>query len=464
MSIRWWRQYSFEDWLFKKYIDSTHELVRLAEKIDWAMIYETLSSYYSTKGRQAIDIRLMVGLHMLKHRYDVSDEVVVKMLHENIYWMYFCGIFQPPQTQGEDPPHRYLDSSSLTKFRKRIGSQGMKRLEEIIKDQLKKAHLISPRVAITDTTAMEKAIAYPTDTDLLYKARERMVRVIKKVKKLGVDIPCGVRTFRRKAKKALLYAKKLGKDKLERIERVNAELSQMAKKVIRKVPNICESIRHQIHRLSDSQRKQAQRLSRELCELKELTQRIIEQNAQRFLGHHIACKVYSLDEPHVVAIKKGKQGKPTEYGSKVSLTVDRNGFVVTHREYRTNLADIHTLPDVVEGWQKSFGKVPKELAADRGFHHPKKSQKDFGTEKISRLSIPYKGKRKHPESGSYWFKRLQRARATIEPIISHLKSEHRMGRCRYRGFEGDQINVTLATLAWNCKKWMQIDMATQPTG
>ncbi len=464
MSIRWWRQYSFEDWLFKKYIDSTHELVRLAEKIDWARIYETLSPYYSTKGRQAIDIRLMVGLQILKHRYDVSDEVAVKMLHENIYWMYFCGIFQPPQAQGEGPPHRYLDSSSLTKFRRRIGAEGMERLEEIIKDQLKRAHLISPRVAITDTTAMEKAIAYPTDTDLLYKARERMVRVIKEVKKLGVDIPSGVRTFRRKAKKALLYAKKLGKDKLERIERVNAELSQMAKKVIRKVPNICESIRHQIHRLSDSQTKQAQRLSRELCELKELTQRIIEQNAQRFLGHHIACKVYSLDEPHVVAIKKGKQGKPTEYGSKVSLTVDRNGFVVTHREYRTNLADIHTLPDVVEDWQKSFGKVPKELAADRGFHHSKESREGLGIQAIARLSIPYKGKRKHPDSGSYWFKRLQRARATIEPITSHLKSEHRMGRCRYKGFEGDQINVTLATLAWNCKKWMQIDMAAQPTG
>ena len=130
-------------------------------------------------------------------------------------------------------------------------------------------------------------------------------------------------------------------------------------------------------------------------------------------------------------------------------------------EYRTNLADINTLPDVVEGWQKTFGKVPKELGGDRGFHHPEKSQKDFGTQEILRLSIPYKGKRKHPESGSYWFKRLQRARASIEPIISHLKSEHRMGRCRYRGFEGDQINVTLATLAWNCKKWKMASLKNQ---
>jgi IS5 family transposase len=458
MSIRWWRQYSFEDWLFRKFIDRSHELVRLSERIDWPRIYEALSSYYSSKGRQAKDIRLMVGLHILKHRYNLSDEAVVTMLHENIYWMYFCGIFQPPK--AEEPPHRYLESSSLTKFRKRLGPEGMERLEEIIKDQLKKAHLITPRVAITDTTAMEKAIAYPTDTDLLYKARERMVRVIKRIKRLGVEIPGGLRTFRRSAKRVLLYAKKLGQDKLERVERANRELSRMAQKVIEKVPRISRSIRHQIHRLSRLKKKEAKRLGLELSGLKELTQRIILQNAQRFSGRHVPSKVYSLDEPQVAAIKKGKQGKPTEYGTKVSLTVDRKGFVISHQEYSTNLADIHTLPDVSRGWQKTFGRVPSELGADRGFHHPRGSRKDLGTEAIGRLSIPYKGNRRHPESDSYWFKRLQRARARIEPIVSHLKSDHRMGRSRYRGFEGDQINVSLATLAWNCKKWMQTEMAT----
>lgn len=458
MSIRWWRQYSFEDWLFRKFIDRSNELVRLSERIDWSRIYEALSGYYSSKGRQAKDIRLMVGLHILKHRYDVSDEVAVTMLHENIYWMYFCGIFQPPAP--EDPPHRYLDSSSLTKFRKRLGSEGMKRLEEIIKDQLKKARMISARVAITDTTAMEKAIAYPTDTDLLYKARERMVRVIRKVKRLGVEISSGVRTFRRVAKRALLYAKKLGEDKLERIERANRELSHMARKVIEKVPQISQSIRHQMHRLSGLKKREAKRLGLELSELKELAQRIIVQNAQRFLAHHVPHKVYSLDEPHVVAIKKGKRQKPTEYGSKISLTVDRNGFVISHEAYSTNLADIHTLPDVTRGWHKTFGRVPRELAGDRGFHHPEGSRKDLGTEQIQRLSIPYKGKKRHPESDSYWFKRLQRARAAIEPIVSHLKSDHRMGRSRYKGFEGDRINVSLATLAWNCKKWMHIEMTT----
>jgi hypothetical protein len=182
----------------------------------------------------------------------------------------------------------------------------------------------------------------------------------------------GVRTFRRFAKKALLYAKKLGKDKRERVERANHELSQMAKKIIQKVPHISKSSRHQIHRLSRPKKSEAKRLGLELSRLKELTQRIIDQNAQRFLGHYVPNKVYSLDEPHVAAIKKGKQAKPTEYGAKVSLTVDQKGFVISHVEYPTNLADIHTLPDVSRGWKKTPLAVSQEnLRETAGFITPK---------------------------------------------------------------------------------------------
>ena len=318
----------------------------------------------------------------------------------------------------------------------------MERLEEIIKDQLEKARLIHPRVAMTDTTAMEKAIACLTDTDLLYKAR------------VGVEIPSGVRPFRRRAKKVLLCAKKLGRDKLERIEKANGEQSHMACEVMGKVRTICELIPPQIHHLSKSQRKQAKRHRESFSELKELTQRIIDPNAQRFCGHHIARKVLSLDETHTVAIK---QGKSTEHGSKVSLTVDRNGFVVTHRHYCKSLADINTLPDVVEGWQRTFGKVPKELGTDREFHHPKKSRRSLPTQQIARQDIPYKRKKKHPDPDSYWFSGLETAHACIAALTRQLKTDHRIGRFSYRGFEGDQIDVNLITLAWNSKKWIHMD-------
>jgi IS5 family transposase len=62
---------------------------------------------------------------------------------------------------------------------------------------------------------------------------------------------------------------------------------------------------------------------------------------------------------------------------------------------------------------------------------------------------------KHADANKKYFRELQRKRASIEPVIGHLKQDHRLNRCRYKGFDGDQINVSLAVTAWNAKKWMR---------
>jgi IS5 family transposase len=184
-----------------------------------------------------------------------------------------------------------------------------------------------------------------------------------------------------------------------------------------------------------------------------LVHRIIHQNAERFQGRHVSAKVLSLHEPHVVSIRKGKRAQGTEYGSKVSLLIDRHGFVITHTEYAWNIADPETLPDALTSWREVFGRPPSELAADRGLHHRGHDRERLGTTRVARVSIPAKGKRRHREADTAWFKRLQRLRAHIEPVIGHLKADHRLDRCRYTGFAGDQMNVSWAVLAWNTKKW-----------
>ncbi len=72
---------------------------------------------------------------------------------------------------------------------------------------------------------------------------------------------------------------------------------------------------------------------------------------------------------------------------------------------------------------------------------------------VERIAIPRTGSTKHADSGKPYFKRLQRKRASIEPVLSHLKQDHRMNRCRYKGFDGDKINVSMAVTAWNARKW-----------
>src|SRR5262249_7465060 len=126
-----------------------------------------------------------------------------------------------------------------------------------------------------------------------------------------------------------------------------------------------------------------------------LVRRVIHQNAERFAGRHVPDKVLSLHEPHVVSIRKGKRAKSTEYGAKVSLSIDRHGFVIPHTEYASNIADPETLPDALAGWSKVFGQPPPELAGDRGLHHPGHDRERLGTAPVTRVSIPPKGKTRH---------------------------------------------------------------------
>ena len=108
--------------LFSDLLNPDHELLRAASLIHWDGLQETLDIYYSPLGRQGKSIRLMVGIHLLKHRHDCSDEQAVETLHENAYWQCFCGFnsFQRGQI---------LDATTLVKFRNRIGTEGMKQIE-----------------------------------------------------------------------------------------------------------------------------------------------------------------------------------------------------------------------------------------------------------------------------------------------------------------------------------------------
>jgi IS5 family transposase len=153
-------------------IDMRHELVKLASLIDWAFFETEWAGFFpSHAGRPATSPRLVAGLLYLQHTYRLSDEAVVARWAENPYWQHFCGetFFQ----------HRFpLDPSSLTRWRKRIGEEGVEWLLTKTIEAGREAGVISERsveAVIVDTTVMEKAIAHPADARLYEKARRRLV-------------------------------------------------------------------------------------------------------------------------------------------------------------------------------------------------------------------------------------------------------------------------------------------------
>lgn len=462
MAYNRYEQYDIFTQIFQGPLQKDHELILLAGRIDWDEITDRLMPFYSKRGRQAKKIRLMVGLHILKHRFDISDEEVVKGLHENVYWMVFCGVklqaryVHAGEGRVEVRPCYFLDSSTMTKFRRRLGAEGIQILEEVIRGILISEKQICPRSQFVDTTAQPKHIEYPTDSALLDRGRQRVVRTIRRMQSKGVEVVRGVRSFRRLSKKVLIEINKLGKDRAARIEAGLHKLIDYAHEVVKSVPQIIEKAQEKIEHLvvegEQTAARAIEQLKDQLLADTVLVKRVMHQAEERLRRVHISGKIYSLHEPHVACIRKGKRARPDEYGTKVILSMDRHGYVVDHQEYASNPSDSELLDEACHRWEQTFGVPAKELGTDRGFHRNARSPSPH-VDQIQKVSIPTKGKKPHPEAHASWFKRLQRQRAKMEPTIGHLKADHGMDRCRYKGFEGDHINASLVVIAWNLKKW-----------
>jgi IS5 family transposase len=429
------RQLLMFETLFSDVLNPEHELLRAAHLIDWDGLHDALSTYYSPLGRQGKPIRLMVGIHLLKHRYDCSDEQAVETLHENVYWQCFCGFntFQNGQI---------LEATSLVKFRNRIGTEGMKLMEALLLKAWSDMGLVKTKRVAIDTTAQPKNVAYPTDADLLHRIREKIVKKIKRVRE-EVTLRKPFRTYCRTGKKLLLGIKKFHRKNPETRKEAIKELEEMTHHVVEQAAKVANS-------LYSRGFKEA---GRELNRLVSLGKRIVNQTKQVLSGESPKNRVYSLHEPDVAIIKKGKSHPDCEFGAIVALTKNDDGLILSHAEYQHNVADVKTLGRVITGIKKNTGSCPREVTGDRGFDQSLKKQENCRRRwGVKRIAIPKKGKTPHPDSEESWFRKALKQRIKIEPVISHLKSDHRMNRCRYKGAVGDTVNVVWATLAWNTKK------------
>lgn len=421
--------------LFSDVLNPAHELLCAARLIDWDGLHDALGSSYSPIGRQGKSIRLMVGIHILKHRYDCSDERAVEMLHENAYWQCFCGFntFQGGQI---------LEATSLVKFRNRIGTEGMRQIECVLLKAWSDRGLVKTRRVAVDTTAQPKNIAYPTDADLLHRIREKIVKHIKRVRE-EVTLRKPFRTYGRSGKQCLLGIKKFHRKNPEGRKEAIKELKEMILHVVEQAAGVANSL------YSRGDKEAGRMLNR----LVSLGRKIVHQTEQVLSGQSPKNRIYSLHEPDVAVIKKGKSHPDCEFGAIVALAKNDDGVILSHVEYQHNVSDVKTLGRVIAGIKVNVGQPPREVTGDRGFDQSLKKQENCRRRwGVKRVAIPKKGKTPHPDSEQSWFRRALKQRAKIEPVIGHLKSDHRMDRCWYKGAIGDTINVVWATLAWNTKK------------
>lgn len=397
----------------KQLLSTDHELVQLAEEVDWVWIEEQLASYYATSGRPSVPVRTMVGMLLLKHLFNESDESVLDRWVENPYWQFFTG----EQFFQHQAP---FDSTDFPKFRRRIGEQGMEKVLALTV-KLHPGTEKEPEVQI-DPTVQEKAITFPTDTKLHKK-------IIEKCRAIAQQEGIRLRQSYRRTLKVLMLAQRNGQHPKRRKKAAAAR---------RKIRTIAGRLVRELHR------KLAAPIKHFYEEQLALFQRVLQQR------RHDKGKIYSLHAPEVCCIAKGKEHKPYEFGSKVAMVRGaKSGVITGMANFNTNLYDGHTLEPALTQSERIRtsvgGSRPSVAVVDRGC----KGRKQIKGTQICLPSVPVKNASPYQKRKA---RKRFRQRAGIEPTISHVKHDHRMIRNFLQGSVGDAINALLAASAFNLKK------------
>lgn len=394
-------------------LNQQHPLYKLSHKINWHVFEEAFTPLYCCdNGRPAKPIRLMFSLLILKHLRNISDESVVEQWSENAYFQYFCGMH-------EFVPSFPCDASELVHFRKRIGEKGIELiLAESIRVNDDKSDDDHHYTAFIDSTVQEKNVTYPTDAKLHKK-------IIGKVQKIVKELNLPMRQSYRFVLKGIYREQRFRNHPKNRKKAIKADkrLRTIAGRLVRELERNLGG-------------------NRQYDELLSIFKKILSQRRNSF------HKIYSIHEPEVQCISKGKEDKKYEFGNKVSIIRSATGVILGASSFR-NEYDGHTIEESLAQVRRLTGKSIKRLAGDRGY----RGKKEIDGTKILIPGTPkakdtyYQRKKKH---------KLFCKRAGIEPTIGHLKTDYRLRRNFYKGLLGDAINVMLAAAAYNFKRAMRV--------
>lgn len=394
-------------------INADHAMVKLSHSIDWDSLEKAFEKFYcQDNGRVAISSRLMISLHYLKYTYDLSDEALLQSWVENPYWQYFSGY---TTFQFKFP----IDSSSLTRWRERITDVGAKSLlDETISAGLKLNQIKAKDLAHVnvDTTVQEKFIRYPTDARLYSRATEKLVKAAKK-RKLVLR-----QTYERTTVRLLYYYSNYShRRKFKEAAQCLRKLKRNLGRVIRDVENKCV------------------KMDNGLRTLLSIAKKIFEQKRDD------SNKIYSVHEPLVSCISKGKQHKKYEFGNKVGFSVtSKSNWILSAVSFSTPVHDSKTLAATVEQIPERISGSIKNMYVDGGY-------RGASLAIAAKLHIDSNKKREIPRQIWKWMKR----RARIEPTIGHMKTEYRLTRNKLKGTMGDSINAILSAAAYNFKKLLK---------
>jgi IS5 family transposase len=378
-------------------------------------------------------------LMFLKFRYRLGYESLCREVADSISWRRFCRI-----ALDGPVPH----PTTLMKLTTRCGAAAVDGLNGALLTKAVESKLIRTNKVRADTTVVEADVGYPTDSGLLAKGIGAMARSVQMIKAAGGAVRTRARDRRRSAgRRARSISSKLrlrGQQQQDQaqttVRRITGELAGIAEQAIGDAAAVIRNAKRAVRRASGRRKARLRQAINHLNAVVTRTQRVVAQTRTRLAGvmPDSSRRLVSLHDPDARPIRKGRLGKPVEFGYKAQVVDNADGVILDHSVELGNPPDTAQLAPAIERIIRRTGRPPRAVTADRGYGDASVDH-DLHQLGVSTVAIPRRSK---PGAARREFEHRRAFREKIkwrtgsEGRINHLKRSYGWNRTHLTGIKG----------------------------
>jgi transposase, IS5 family len=433
-----------EEWM--KHADQV-----LADKEIVAAVYEALAKRHPqsrTRGRRGAPAEVVLRLLVLKHMRNWSYGVLEREVRANLVYRDFTRVGST----------KMPDAKTMGRWGVAVGPEVIQQIHDRMVHIARDHRVAEGRRMRVDTTVVETNIHYPTDSSLLGDGVRVLIRTMKKITGIAGAAGAKLRDRSRSVKLRVLEIARAARSKSPPSQ---ARLKEAYRKLLDATGRVLGQAQRFATEIRDGVKSSASRLHQAALEglrgkleaMAPRLQQVIRQTKARvFAGDtHAEGKIVSLFEPSTEVIRKGKAGKPTEFGKMVKLQEAENQIVIAYEVYDQRPSDSDLLIAAIETHQAKLGCMPRLVAADAAFYSAKNeaAAKARGVKRVCIPNRSTKSAERKREQKKRWFRNGQKWRTGSEGRISVVKRRHGLNRSRYKGDAGMKRWVGLGVIADN---------------
>jgi IS5 family transposase len=385
---------------------------------------------------------------LLKHLRNWSFDVLEREVRPNLLYREFTRV-----GAGKVP-----DAKTLGRQARALGPEVIKQIHQRVVELAVENKVVQGRKMRVDTTVVETNIHFPTDSSLLDDGNRVLTRLMKKVTALAGVVGTKLRNRSRSVKLRVLDIARAARSKVpqsqEKMKQAYGKLLASMGRVVGQAKRFSKEIGDGVKRSADLMQQAALKgLRQEIDTLVPRVEQVIRQTKARIFGGdtHAEGKLFSIFEESTEVIRKGKAGKPNEFGKMVKVQESEGQVVIDYEVYDQRPADSDVLIPAIEIHQQLTGRTPDMAAGHAGFYSAKNvaMARQIGVKRVSVPSRSTKSASLKREQKKRWFKKGQKWRTGCEGRISVLKRRHGLNRCRYKGVSGMKRWTGLGVIADN---------------